>query len=323
MPHVIRIEEPGGPSVLQWAEVASPVPGAGEALLRQTAVGVNFIDTYERSGLYQLPLPAVMGSEGAGVVDAVGSGVTSVKVGDHVVYQNVKGAYAETRTVPADRLVHIPKGIDDKTAAAAFLKGLTAYYLLRRTFKVEKGHTILFHAAAGGVGQIACQWARSLGATVIGTVGSDDKVALAKANGCHHVINYVSGNFVEEVKAITGGAGVDVVYDAVGKDTFPASLDCLKPLGMWVSFGQSSGVPPPFPILLLLQKGSIYATRPTIAHYLAKRADLEAAAAELFAVIADGRVKIQIGQTFPLKDAAAAHRALESRKTVGATVLIP
>ena len=323
MPHVIRIERTGGPEVMEWVEVPMPAPGPGEALMRQTAVGVNFIDTYERSGLYQLPLPAVMGSEGAGVVDAVGSGVTSVKVGDHVVYQNVKGAYAETRTVPADRLVHIPKGIDDKTAAAAFLKGLTAYYLLRRTFKVEKGHTILFHAAAGGVGQIACQWARSLGATVIGTVGSDDKVALAKANGCHHVINYVSGNFVEEVKAITGGAGVDVVYDAVGKDTFPASLDCLKPLGMWVSFGQSSGVPPPFPILLLLQKGSIYATRPTIAHYLAKRADLEAAAAELFAVIADGRVKVQIGQTFPLKDAAAAHRALESRKTVGATVLIP
>jgi NADPH:quinone reductase len=320
---VIRINEPGGPSVLQWVEVPSPTPAAGEVLLRQTAVGVNFIDTYERSGLYQLPLPAVMGSEGAGVVQAVGPGVTTVKVGDHVVYQNVKGAYAEMRAVPADRLVHIPKGIDDKTAAAAFLKGLTAYYLLRRTFKVEQGHTILFHAAAGGVGQIACQWARSLGATVIGTVGSDNKIALAKANGCHHVINYVSGNFVDEVKAITGGAGVDVVYDAVGKDTFPASLDCLKPLGMWVSFGQSSGVPPPFPILLLLQKGSIYATRPTIAHYLAKRSDLEAAAAELFGVIADGRVKVQIGQTFPLKDAAAAHRALESRKTVGATVLIP
>jgi NADPH2:quinone reductase len=323
MPHVIRINEPGGPSVLQWVEVPSPKPAAAEVLLRQTAVGVNFIDTYERSGLYQLPLPAVMGSEGAGVVEAVGPGVTTVKIGDHVVYQNVKGAYAEMRVVPADRLVHIPKGIDDKTAAAAFLKGLTAYCLLRRTFKVEKGHTILFHAAAGGVGQIACQWARSLGATVIGTVGSDNKVGLAKANGCHHVINYTTGNFVDEVKAITGGAGVDVVYDAIGKDTFPASLDCLKPLGMWVSFGQSSGVPPPFPILLLLQKGSIYATRPTIAHYLAKRADLETAAAELFGVIADGRVKVQIGQTFPLKDAAAAHRALESRKTVGATVLIP
>jgi NADPH2:quinone reductase len=299
------------------------VPGPGEVRLRQTAVGVNFIDTYERSGLYQLPLPAVMGSEGAGVVEAVGPGVTSVKVGDRVVYQGLKGAYAEVRVVPTERVIHIPKGIDDKTAAAAFLKGLTAYYLLRRTFKVEKGHTILFHAAAGGVGQIACQWARALGATVIGTVGSDSKVALAKANGCHHVINYVSGNFVDEVRAITGGVGVDVVYDAVGKETFPGSLDCLKPLGTWVSFGQSSGVPPPFPILLLLQKGSIYATRPTIAHYLAKRSDLEAAAAELFAVIADGRVKVQIGQTFPLKDAAAAHRALESRKTVGATVLIP
>jgi NADPH2:quinone reductase len=308
---------------MQWVDVAVPVPGPGEVRLRQTAVGVNFIDTYERSGLYQLPLPAVMGSEGAGVVEAVGTGVTSVKVGDRVVYQGIKGSYAEVRVVPTERVIHIPAEIDDKTAAAAFLKGLTAYYLLCRTFKVEKGHTILFHAAAGGVGQIACQWARALGATVIGTVGSDAKVALARANGCHHVINYVTGNFVDEVKAITGGVGVDVVYDAVGKDTFPGSLDCLKPLGTWVSFGQSSGVPPPFPILLLLQKGSIYATRPTIAHYLAKRADLEAAAAELFAVIADGRVKVQIGQTFPLKDAAAAHRALESRKTIGATVLIP
>ncbi len=323
MPHVIRIDEPGGPNVMRWVEVPVPPPGSGEVRLRQTEVGVNFIDPYDRSGLYQLPLPAIMGSEGAGVVEAVGPGVTSVKVGDRVVYQGLKGGYAEVRVAPAERLVHIPDGIDDKTAAAAFLKGLTAYYLLRRTFMVERGHTILFHAAAGGVGQIACQWARALGATVIGTVGSEKKAELARDNGCHHVINYATGNFVERVKEITSGAGVDVVYDAVGKDTFPASLDCLKPLGTWVSFGQSSGVPPPFPILLLLQKGSIYATRPTIAHYLGKRGDLEAAATELFAVIADGRVKIQIGQTFPLKEAAAAHSALESRRTVGATVLIP
>jgi NADPH2:quinone reductase len=323
MPHAIRIERTGGPEVLEWIEVPTPTPGPGEALVRQTAIGVNFIDTYQRSGLYKLPLPAVLGNEGAGVVEAIGPGVTEVKVGDRVVYEGALGSYAEVRAVPSARLNRIPDGVDDKTAAAACLKGLTAYYLLRRTFKVEPGHTILFHAAAGGVGQIACQWARALGATVIGTVGSNDKIELARQNGCAHVINYRTEDFVARVKEITGGDGVDVVYDAVGKDTFPGSLDCLKKLGMWVSFGQSSGVPPPFPVLLLLEKGSIFATRPTIGHYLAKRADLEVAHKALFGAIADGSIKIVIGQEFALRDAAAAHRALEGRKTVGPTILVP
>lgn len=323
MPHAIRIERTGGPDVFEWVEVPTPVPGPGEALIRHTAIGVNFIDTYQRSGLYKLALPAVLGSEGAGIVEAVGPGVSEVKVGDRVVYEGAVGSYAEVRVVPAARLNRIPDGIDDKTAAAACLKGLTAFYLLKRTFRVEKGHTILFHAAAGGVGQIACQWAKALGATVIGTVGSDAKASLARDSGCAHVINYRTEDFVARVKEITGGAGVEVVYDAVGKDTFPGSLDCLKKLGMWVSFGQSSGVPPPFPVLLLLEKGSIFVTRPTIAHYLAARSDLEAAAASLFAAIADGSIKVKIGQEFPLREAAAAHRALEGRGTVGPTVLIP
>lgn len=323
MPHAIRIYETGGPEVLRFEEVSTPVPGPGEALLRQTAIGVNFVDTYQRSGLYKLPLPFTLGNEGAGIVEAIGPGVTEVKVGDRVVYEGSLGSYAEERVVPAARLNRIPDGIDDRTAAAACLKGLTAYYLLRRTFRIEPGHTILFHAAAGGVGQIACQWAKALGATVIGTVGSDDKVELARRNGCDHIINYRKEDFVGRVKEITNGEGVDVAYDAVGKDTFPGSLDCLKKLGMWVSFGQSSGPPPPFPILLLLEKGSIFATRPTIAHYLAKRSDLEAAHAALFGAVADGSIRIAIGQEFPLREAAAAHRALEGRKTVGATILVP
>jgi NADPH2:quinone reductase len=264
-----------------------------------------------------------MGSEGAGVVETVGAGVTAVKPGDRVVYQGVSGSYAEARLVPAERLIRLPDSIDDRTAAASFLKGTTAHFLLKRTFKVAKGQTILFHAAAGGVGLIACQWAKALGATVIGTVGSPEKMEMARTHGCDHVINYRTENFVERVKEITGGAGVEVVYDSVGNDTFPASLDCLKPLGMWVSFGNSSGVVPPFPIRLLQQKGSLFATRPTAGHYLASRSDLEAAAASLFAVLADGSVKIEIGQTFALKDAARAHQALEERRTVGATVLLP
>lgn len=323
MPHAIRIAKVGGPEVLEWVEVATPEPKEGEALVRHTAIGVNFIDAYQRSGLYKVQLPFTLGNEGAGIVEAIGPGVSEVKVGDRVVYEGSLGSYAEVRTVPAKRLNLIPDGVDDKTAAAACLKGLTAYYLLHRTFRVEPGHTILFHAAAGGVGQIACQWAKALGATVIGTVGSDEKAALAQSNGCDHVINYRSEDFVARVKEITSGKGVDVAYDSVGKDTFPGSLDCLRKLGMWVSFGQSSGPPPPFPVLLLLEKGSIYVTRPTTAHYFAERSDLETAAAALFKVLADGTVKVAIGQEFALKDAAKAHRALEGRRTTGATVLVP
>jgi NADPH2:quinone reductase len=293
--------------------------------IRHTAIGVNFVDTYNRSGLYKPAggLPYIPGAEAAGVVDAVGSAVSDLKAGDRVVYQGGTAAYAEYGLMPANRLIRIPQEISDRTAAASFLKGLTVDYLLLRTFKVQKGHTILFHAAAGGVGLIACQWAKALGATVIGTVGSEEKAKLAKAAGCDHVINYRTENFVDRVRAITNGELCDVVYDSVGKDTFPGSLDCLKPLGMWVSFGQSSGLPPPFQISLLQQKGSLFATRPVTLHYFAKRPDLEAAAANLFAVLKNGTVKITIGQEFPLKDAAEAHRALESRKTVGTTLLIP
>jgi len=323
MPNVIRIEQNGGPEVMEWVEVPEQAPGPGQVLLRQTAVGVNFADVYQRIGLYKGALPAVLGSEGAGVVAALGPGVTSLKVGDRVVYQGLGGGYADVRLAPAERLVKLPDSIDDRTAAAVFLKGVTVYYLLFRTFKVGKGTTLLWHAAAGGVGLIACQWAASLGATVIGTVGSDAKIELARANGCAHVVNYTRENFVERVKEITGGAGVDVCYDSIGKDTFPASLDCIRPLGTWVTFGNSSGPVPAFPPLLLMQKGSLFATRPTTGNYLAKRADLDAAANALFAVLADGTVKVTIGQTFALKDAADAHRALEARQTSGATVLLP
>jgi NADPH2:quinone reductase len=265
----------------------------------------------------------VLGNEGAGVVKAVGPGVTVVKAGDRVVYQGSAGAYASERTIPADKLIAIPDNVDDRTAAAAFLKGVTAYYLLHRTFRVGPGTTILWHAAAGGVGQIGCQWAKALGATVIGTVGSDDKRALAKSVGCDHVINYRSEDYVANVKEITGGVGVDVAYDSIGADTFPATLDCIRPVGMWVSFGNASGPVPPFAPLLLMQKGSLFATRPTTAHYFAKRADLEHAATALFDVTATGKVKVTIGQTFALKDAAEAHRALEGRRTTGSTVLVP
>jgi NADPH2:quinone reductase len=257
------------------------------------------------------------------VVEAVGEGVTLVKPGDRVVYQGVLGAYAEARLVPAEKLVKIPDGVDDVTAAAVFLKGLTSWALLRRTFKVEKGHAILFHAAAGGVGAIACQWAKSLGATVIGTVGSDDKVAKARANGCDHVINYRKEDFVARAREITGGEGVAVAYDSVGKDTFPGSLDSLRPMGMWVSFGQSSGIVPEFPISALQFRGSLFATRPVVSHYVAKRADLEAGAKDLFAAITGGAVKVANPKTLPLKDAAEAHRAIEARETTGSTVLIP
>jgi NADPH2:quinone reductase len=323
MPHVIRVERTGGPEVLQWVEVATPAPAAGEVLIRQTAVGLNFVDIYQRSGLYPLPLPFTPGNEGVGVVEGIGPGVSGFKAGDRVVYTGAAGAYAQVRVVPAAKLIHLPAGIDDRVAAASFLKGTTVQFLLQRTFKVGPGHTILFHAAAGGVGLIATQWAKALGATVIGTVGSEEKKAVALKHGCDHVINYRSENFVDRVKEITGGAGVDVVYDAVGKDTFPGSLDCLRPLGTWVSFGNASGVVPPFSIMLLQQKGSLFATRAGSAYYLAKREDLENAAKALFAVITNGTVKAEVSQTFALKDAGAAQAALESRKTIGATVLLP
>jgi NADPH2:quinone reductase len=323
MPHAIRIVQHGPPEAMQWVEVPPPVPGKGEALLRQTAVGVNFIDVYHRNGVYPLTLPAVPGSEGAGIVEAVGPGVTEVKVGDRVAYQGLLGGYAEVRVAPAARLVPIPREIDDRTAAAALLKGVTAYYLLFRTFKVQRGHTVLFHAAAGGIGSLACQWASALGATVIGTVGADEKIPVARGNGCAHVINYRREDFVARTRALTSGEGVEVAYDSVGKDTFPGSLDCLKPLGMWVSFGQSSGVPPPFTAADLQRRGSLFATRPTTTHYFAKRPDLLQAAEATFTAIAKGTIKVAIGAEFPLKEAAAAHRALESRQTVGSIILVP
>jgi len=324
MPHAIRIHKTGGPEVLQWEEVAVGDPGPGEARVRHTAIGLNYIDTYQRSGLYKLALPSGLGGEGAGVVEAVGTGVTDIKAGDRVAYcGGPPGAYAEIRVMPADRLVKLPDGVSERTAATLMLKGLTVQYLLRQTFPLKGGETILFHAAAGGVGSIACQWTRALGVTMIGTVGSDEKAAVAKANGCAHTIVYTRENFVERVKEITGGKGVPVVYDAVGKDTFPASLDCLSPRGMFVSFGNSSGPIAAFDILLLSQKGSLYATRPTLVTYTATRAALLAMAAEMFGLVKAGKIVSEARQTYALKDAAQAHRDLEARKTTGSTLLLP
>jgi len=323
MTHAVRIYENGGPEKLKWEEVEVGKPGPGEVRVRNTAIGLNFIDTYQRSGLYPLPLPFTLGSEGAGVVEAVGRRVTGLKVGDRVAYVGPLGAYAEVLLRPAARLVKIPAGIEDTTAAAMMLKGLTTQYLLRRTYRVRAGDTILMHAAAGGVGLILCQWAKALGATVIGTVGSEAKVALAKKAGCKHVIVMGKENFVERVKALTKGKGVPVVYDGVGKDTFMGSLDCLSPLGMMVSFGNASGAVPPVSIGILAQKGSLFVTRPTLATYTATTEDLTKAARELFAVVKSGKVKIAINQTYPLSEAAQAHRDLEGRKTTGSTVLLP
>jgi len=324
MVQAIVVEETGGPEVMKWTEVEVATPGPGEALVRHKAVGLNFIDTYFRSGLYPAPqLPFSPGNEGSGDVIAIGEGVTEVAVGDRVAYAATIGAYAEERVIAADRLVKIPDSISYETGAAMMLKGMTAQYLLRRTFRVEKGQTILFHAAAGGVGLIACQWANHLGATVIGTVGSAEKGELARAHGAHHVINYRTESFVDRVKELTGGEGVDVVYDSVGKDTYPGSLDCLKPLGMWVPFGQSSGPIGPIDLAILSQKGSLFTTRPTLFTYVAKRDDLVATANELIDVIEKGVVKIEINQTYPLKDAVRAHQDLEGRKTTGTTILVP
>jgi NADPH2:quinone reductase len=323
MTHAIRVHNYGGPEVLKWEEVEVGDPGPGQVKIRQTAAGLNYIDTYVRSGLYPQPsFPFVPGMEGAGVVTAVGEGVRDLKIGRRIAYAGQIGADAEERLIAADRVVKIPAGIDDETAAAIMLKGMTAQYLLRRTYKLGRGTTLLFHAAAGGVGLIACQWAASLGATVIGTVGSAGKALIARAHGCDHVINIREEDLVAKVKEYTKGQGVDVVYDSIGKDTFPASLDCLKPLGMWVSFGQSSGPVPEFRINLLAQKGSLFATRPALGDYTSTRKDLVATANDLFDVVAKGKVKIAINQTYALADAAKAHRDLEARLTTGSTILL-
>ncbi len=323
MPYAIRVHETGGPEKLTWEEVQVGDPGPGQVRVRNTAIGLNFVDTYQRSGLYPMPLPVIIGAEGAGVVEAVGPKVREVKVGDRVAYSGPIGAYAEILLRPADRLVKIPDGVDDRMAAAMMLKGLTAQYLIRRTYRVKKGDTILVHAAAGGVGQILCQWAKRLGTTVIGTVGSDEKAAVAKKAGCKHVIVTSREKFAERVKEITKGKGVPVVYDGVGKDTFMDSLDCLRPLGLMVSFGNASGAVPPFNTGILAQKGSLFLTRPTLATYSAAREDLVKGARELFAMVRSGKVKISINQTYPLREAAQAHRDLEARKTTGSTVLLP
>ncbi len=323
MTKAIRIHVNGGPEVMKWADVPTPEPGPGEALIKQEAVGLNYIDVYLRTGLYKAPnMPLVIGQERAGTVIAVGPNVVAVAPGDRVAYAGPIGGYATERVIPADRLVKMPDAIGFQTAAAMMLQGMTAQYLLRRTYTVKSGDTIVVHAAAGGVGLIMCQWAKSLGATVIGVVSSEQKAEIAHAHGAGHtVVGYA--DLVTEVKRITGGAMVPVVYDSVGKDTFLASLDCLAPLGLMASYGNASGPVPPVELGLLAAKGSLYLTRPTLATYTAKRGDLERAAADLFDVVGKGAVKIQINQTFPLKDAAAAHIALESRKTTGSTILIP
>jgi NADPH2:quinone reductase len=322
MTHAIRFHKTGGPEVLVWEEVKVGKPGPGEARIRHTAVGLNFVDIYYRSGVYPLPLPSGLGGEGAGVVEEVGPGVTDLKPGDRIAYGAAPiGAYAEERLIPADRLIKLPDGIDDKTAAAMMLKGLTTQYLIRQTYRIKAGETILLHAAAGGVGLILAQWAKHLGVTVIGTVGSDEKAKLAQAHGCAHTINYAREDFVKRVEEITGGKKVPVVYDSVGKDTFLKSLDCLAPLGYLALFGASSGNVDPLNLGLLAQKGSLYVTRPTLNTYGAKRENLVAMAKELFEVVQSGAVKIEVHQTYPLKDAARAHADLAARKTTGSTVL--
>jgi len=324
MPHAIRVHQPGGPEVMQWEEVTVGDPGPGQARVRHTAVGLNYIDTYHRSGLYKLPMPTALGSEGAGIVEAVGADVTDIKAGDRVAYSGgAPGAYAELRVMPVDRLVKLPDGVAERTAATLMLKGLTVQYLFRQTYPLKSGETILFHAAAGGVGLIACQWARALGVTMIGTVGSDEKAAIAKAHGCTHTIVYTRENFVERVKELTGGKGVPVVYDGVGKAMFPASLDCLVPRGLYVNFGNASGPVPPFDMLMLSQKGSLYVTRPTLVTFTSTRPALLAMADEMFGLVKAGKIVNEARQTYALKDAAQAHRDLEARKTTGSTLLLP
>lgn len=323
MAHAIRITEFGGTDKLRWEEVAVGEPGPGQVRVRNTAVGLNFIDTYHRTGLYPNQLPLTLGMEGAGVVEKVGPKVKDFKVGDRVAYANPIGAYADVLLRPTERLVKIPAGVDDKVAASVMLKGMTAWYLCKRTYKVKKGDTIVVHAAAGGVGQILCQWAKALGATVIGTVGSDAKAVIAKKCGCKHVIVIPREDLVARVKAITKGKGVPVVYDGIGKDTWDASLDCLAPRGMMVSFGNASGPVTQINPGILAAKGSLFLTRPTLFHYVASRPELLAAARDLFSMIKSKKVKISVNQTYPLRDAARAQAYLESRKTTGSTVLIP
>lgn len=324
MAKAIRFSEYGGPEVLRLEEVSVDEPGPGEARIRQMACGLNFIDIYQRTGLYKVALPSGLGLEGAGVVESVGPGVTVVKPGDRVAYAGGPvGAYAAERLIPADRLCCLPDGLTFEKGAAMMLQGMTVQYLIRRTYQVLAGDVVLFHAAAGGVGLIACQWLKALGAKVIGTAGSDEKCLLAKQHGADHCINYRTENFVELVRELTEGAGVPVVYDSVGKDTFMGSLDCLRPFGLLVSFGNASGPVPPVELGLLAQKGSLYITRPTLFTYTASRADLEATSEELFAIVLSGRVKIDIGQRYPLKDVAQAQRDLEARATTGSSILLP
>jgi len=323
MSKAVRYHKQGGPEVLQVDEVSVGDPGPGQVRIRHTAIGVNFVDTYQRSGLYPMQLPAVAGNEGAGVVEAVGPGVKDLKKGDRIAYTGLPGSYCEERIVPADRMVKVPKGISDEQAASMMLKGMTVHYLIFTTYKVKKGDTVLWHAAAGGVGLIACQWLKKLGATTIGTVGSDDKAKLAKAHGCHHVINYSRENFVERVKEITKGRKLPVVYDAVGKTTWDGSLDCLQPRGLMVSFGNASGAVPPVNLGILSTKGSLYVTRPTLATHIGSRADLVKRSKDLFDVVKSGKVKIETTARYKLADAQAAHRDLEGRKTTGSVVLIP
>jgi NADPH2:quinone reductase len=323
MSYSMRVHAYGGPEMLKWEESQTPEPGPGQAKIQHHAVGLNYIDVYFRSGMYKAPeMPFVPGQEGAGQVLAVGEGVTDIAVGDRVAYAGPLGAYAEERIIPADRLVKLPDSIDYPVAAAMMLQGLTVQYLFRKTYPVTPDTVMLFHAAAGGVGLIACQWAKAIGATLIATAGSDEKLELAKAHGAAHGINYRTENFAQRVREITGGAGVDVVYDSVGKDTFPASLDCLKPRGLWVSFGSASGPVPAFEMALLAQKGSLFATRPVLMNHIAKREELVAAAAELFDMVRTGKVRINVNQTYPLKAAATAHADLEARKTTGSTVFL-
>ena len=323
MAHAIRIHENGGPEVLRWEAVDVPDPGPGEAVIRQTASGLNFIDVYFRTGLYPAPqMPLTIGNEGSGVVEAVGDGVTEVAVGDRVAYCMSLGSYAERRVIAARLLVKVPDAISDEAAAAAMLKGCTVQYLIRRTHAVQAGETVLFHAAAGGVGLIACQWLKHLGATVIGTVGTREKAELARAHGCDHPVVYTEEDVVERVKDITGGKGVPVVYDSVGKDTFRASIDCLRPRGLMVSFGNASGAVEAFAPGVLAARGSLFLTRPTLASYTATRTELEETTAELFDVIGRGIVKIEVRQTYPLERAADAHRDLEARRTTGSSVLL-